>query len=460
LRQLSPSARKTTIGLIAAAMLASVILASGLLNAKAHAGGAPGALTPNGCTDDTTAGPDNCADDTPGLRTAASSAVSRDGKSVYVVSEDSTLVRFKRNTASGALTPKGCFEDNGAGLGACTVTGGLGAAGSVVISTDGKSVYVASEDDGAVAIFKRNTQSGALTPKGCVQDAGIVGGDCAQSTPGLIGATWAVVTPDGKSVYASSGNGAVVRFKRDKHSGALTPKGCIQATGASFGCAQTAEGLNGAGALAVSADNRSVYVTSESGAIVTFKRETSSGRLEPKGCIEDSTHVTLVCSDTTSGLDSAEALAVSDDGKSVYVTSGFANAIVRFHRNTHSGLLTAKGCVDDNDTTPVCSKHANGMEEGAAVAVSHDGKSVYYGSGTDDAIVRFQRDRNSGALTSKGCIDDNDTSTDPTQGEDNCAASTNGLAKVTSVAISRDGKSVYTTSETDGAIVRFQRKTG
>jgi len=63
-------------------------------------------------------------------------------------------------------------------------------------------------------------------------------------------------------------------------------------------------------------------------------------------------------------------------------------------------------------------------------------------------------------LTPKGCIDDNDTLSDPTQGEDNCADSTNGLAKLTSVAISRDGKSVYTTSEIDGAISRFKRKTG
>src|SRR4051794_1853196 len=455
----SSSARIALLGLTAVALVTVAIVAGGHREASAKGGGAPGALTPKGCIDAPT-GPDNCALAAEGLGGASASAVSRDGKSVYAVSEGSTLVRFKRNTRSGALKPKGCFDDFDAGLVACRATGGLSGAGSIVVSNDGKSVYVASEGDGAIAIFKRNTKSGALTPKGCVQDAAIVGGDCSKGAPGLESASWAVVTPDGKSVYATSSNGAVVRFKRNQHSGALTPKGCVEDTAASLGCTQTADGLNGAGALAVSTDSRSVYVTSENGRVASFKRDRSNGRLTPRGCIEDSDQLAPVCSKVTQGLESVEALAVSDDGRSVYVVSGFDNAIVRFSRNTHTGALKAKGCINDNDDPPICAKHASGMSEGAAVAISHDGRSVYYGSGTDDAVVRFQRDPQSGALTSKGCIDDNDTATDPTQGEDVCAKSTNGLAKVTSVAMSRDEKSVYATSELDWAIVRFKRSTG
>jgi DNA-binding beta-propeller fold protein YncE len=440
------------LGLTICAALTVAIVARSHPEATARAGSAPGALTPKGCIDDPT-GADACASSAQGMEGASSAAVSRDGRSVYVVSEGSTLARFKRDAKSGVLTPKGCFRDTDLALAACKATGGLSGAGSVVVSADGRSVYVASENDSAVAVFKRNTTSGALRPKGCIQAADIVGGDCVQGAPGLDGASWAVVTPDGESVYASSSNGAVVRFKRNKHSGALTPKGCVQDTASSFGCAQTAGGLGGAGALAVSADSRSVYATTENGTIVTFKRDRGTGKLTPKGCIEDSDLVTSVCSKKTQGLASAEALAVSDDGRSVYGASGNDNTLVRFHRNIQNGALKPRGCIADHDSPPICSKKANAMAEGAAIAVSHDGKSVYYGSGSDDAVVRFQRNAR-GALKSKGCIDDAD------QGLDSCVKSTKGLGKVTSVAISRDGKSVYATSELDSAIVRFNRRRG
>jgi DNA-binding beta-propeller fold protein YncE len=398
---------------------------------------------------------------------ASALAVSADGRSVYSVSEiDDSLVRLKRNRQSGALTPKGCIiDDDVIDPGDCgPAAPGLGGGGSVAVSSDGKSVYVASEADGTIAEFKRNRKTGALTSKGCVIDDDGSGDDpCTKSTSGLGGATAVVVSPDGKSVYASSeGDSAIVRFKRNTTSGKLTPKDCVaDIDEAAATCVQNTAGLGQVGALALSDDGTSLYATGEVGTVARFKRDPHGGELTPEGCIVDNDLVAPpACGKSTDGLDHTESLTVSHDGKSVYAVSTLDSAIVRFDRNTQSGALTPKGCIDDNDSgADACANDTNGLGEGAGVAVSRDGKSVYVVSGEDDAIVIFKRGGD-GALTPKGCIDDNDFDTDPTQGEDNCAKSANGLAKLTGVVVSRDGKSVYATSEFDDAVAWFKRATG
>jgi 6-phosphogluconolactonase (cycloisomerase 2 family) len=151
---------------------------------------------------------------------------------------------------------------------------------------------------------------------------------------------------------------------------------------------------------------------------------------------------------------------VSPDGKSVYVATEASDAVVILKLNRHTGALTPKGCVEDNDSgLGVCAKSANGLNGVTSTAVSPNGKSLYAVSEGDDAVVRFKRNRHTGALTPKDCIDDNDFGTDPDQGEDTCGRSVNGLYGLSAVAVSPDGRSVYAGSEFDSAVVRFKRNT-
>jgi DNA-binding beta-propeller fold protein YncE len=421
---------------------------------------AVGALTSKGCVDDNdtatdpTQGEDSCKQSTDGLAAVSAITVSPDGKSVYAVSEgENTLVAFKR-ARNGSLKPQGCVvDDDNTTPDACAATSqGLAGAGSVVASPDGKSVYVASESDSTVAIFKRNRRTGKLTPKGCVIATGIAGDTCARHADALNGTSWLAISRDGKSVYAT-GADAVVRFARNLKTGALKSKGCIEDSDVGPGlCTQATPGLEEAGAIALSPDGRSAYVTTEIGTLETLARSRKSGVLTPRGCIIDHNVVGgPACAKKASGLDHAEAIIVSPDGKSVYEASGIDSALARFDRNTKTGALKPRGCTDDPDTgLDNCANSAHAMNEGAAVVVSSDGKSVYYGAGSDDAVVRFKRAK-TGALKPAGCIDDNDT------GADTCPKSANGLGKVSALAISPNGKSLYATSETDDAVTRFAR---
>jgi DNA-binding beta-propeller fold protein YncE len=116
----------------------------------------------------------------------------------------------------------------------------IGSAG-IAVSPDGRSLYVTSLPDDAVAVFRRAWPSGSLG-----QDPGASG--CASSTvvgctdTFALGGAWGVaVSPDGRNVYvAALEDDAVVVFDRAPATGAITQKmgtaGCIQETG-SFGCA-------------------------------------------------------------------------------------------------------------------------------------------------------------------------------------------------------------------------------
>jgi 6-phosphogluconolactonase (cycloisomerase 2 family) len=446
-----PGRRVTTLLLVCLAT--SVAIAAG-----ARAVGPTTTLTPQGCVDDNDSGDDACAWSTNGLDAAHSVAVSPDGESVYAASlGDNAIVHLSRSATTGALTPAGCVDDNDPeGPDACAQsTDGLEGAASVAVSSDGESVYAAGLLDDAIVGFDRNTTTGELTPAGCVEDDDTGDGACAQSTDGLDGPSSVTVSPDGRSVYAASfTDDAIVRFDRDTTTGALTPAGCVDDNDPPEGpddCAQSTNGLDDLGSVAVSRDGKSVYGASfGDSAIARFTRSTT-GAITPAGCVDDNDGEGRdACARSTNGLDAAISVTVSPDGESVYATGVHDDAIVAFARNTTTGTLTPAGCVDDEQTgDDVCARSKNGLNGARSAAVSSDGRSVYVASTYDVAIVRFDRDTTTGALTPASCVNDNDT------GDDACALSTDGLGGPSGVAVSPSGSSVYAASVFDSAIAHL-----
>ncbi len=94
------------------------------------------------------------------------------------------MARLNRNPTTGALTQPagtaGCISEDGSGT--CADGHGLIGGGSVAVSPDGKSVYVASPVRGIVVRLNRNTTTGALSQPagtaGCISEDGL-GGPCA-----------------------------------------------------------------------------------------------------------------------------------------------------------------------------------------------------------------------------------------------------------------------------------------
>ena len=303
--------------------------------------------------------------------------------------------------------------------------------------------------------------AGALTQpggnRGCISEDG--SGPCADGH-GLAGGVDAVaVSADGRSAYATTFSG-VARFKRNRHTGAIHQPagaaGCVS-EGGSGPCAD-GHGIStsGADSVAVSPDGKSVYVASfTANTVIRFKRNTTTGAIhEPAGaagCVsEDGSGP---CADGH-GLIGVSWVAVSADGKSVYATSTDGNAVVRFKRNRHTGAIHepagAAGCVSEDGSGPCADGHA--LLDPVWVAPSADGKSLYVASLHSHAVVRLKRNTHTGAIHEPAGA----AGCVSDDGSGPCADG-HALAAPFSIAVSANGRSVYAASTDDNAVVRLKR---
>ena len=104
-------------------------------------------------------------------------------------------------------------------------------------------------------------------------------------------------------------------------------------------------------------------------------------------------------------------VTVSPDGRNVYAVSHGSDAVAVFDRNLSNGTITQKagtaGCVSDSGHGGEC---ANGraLLNPQGIEVSSDGDHVYVASAQSDAVVVFDRNPTTGAITQKagtaGCV--------------------------------------------------------
>jgi DNA-binding beta-propeller fold protein YncE len=341
---------------------------------------ARGGLTDRRCFSATASTGCTTADE-PSLLGAEQAAVSPNGKSVYVVSGDAQSLSWFVRSASGALTYKGCLADSTAA--GCTALAhvSLNSANSVVVSPDGKNVYVTATDSQAITIFGRNA-NGALHGEGCLATAGENG--CATVNP--IGEpTGLAISPSGNSLYVVS-SGMLTAFHR-AGGGRLTETQCF--ADASYpGCVTNLDpSLQGAPALTVSPDGKDVYVAAAGSSAVTTYGRAANGTLTAKGCIAPAE--AHGCS-TPAGftLDTAHSIAISPDGAHAYVTHN--NGVSEFARSS-TGTLKYTTCLSYLSTDPCAMPIHNSLHYSYWAALSPDGGDIYIAGNGDGSVSELTR---------------------------------------------------------------------
>ncbi len=396
--------------------------------------------------------------------------------------EGDAIAVFRRARQTGALTqPKGkagCVAAKA--VEGCAAAPGLIAPNSVAVSPDGRNVYATARDGAAIVTFHRNRATGALrelppSASGCI--SGLPLPFCTPGR-GLKGPDVVVVSPDGKNVYVGSffGNG-VASFSRAAGAGALTQlsgtAGCIVDGGAE-GCATGTE-LGSIEGLAINRVGTSVYAAAAvSNAVDVLTRDPSSGALTQRGCITDAQTEGCAFGYEIAG---ANALAVEPKSGDVYATSLFSNSLTTFHP-TEGGVGIAqppgperqveKEKGPGKETVPAapgtpspdgCTVFLRSPGCGFGVAmkapegvdVSPDGSSVYAAAFATGAIDVFDRSE-AGVVTQKpgprGCVAPHKVP--------GCTLG-RALAGVSSVVVSPDGRNVYSTASGSDAVDVFRR---
>ncbi|MFJ5333770.1 beta-propeller fold lactonase family protein [Pectobacterium sp. CHL-2024] len=225
---------------------------------------------------------------------------------------------------------------------------------------------------------------------------------------GLGTVTAAARTTDGLAVYVSDDKGAIALFQRDANSGELTYVRTFAA----------AEGVTGISQLQVSAEGNSVYALRADGnAIVWFSRD-AEGNLEHKETIIDDYAI------HGSNLFNIEGIALSDDGKTLYVVNSYN--VLWFTRNTATGKLDYAGLIEGNMTSPpYLWAPTSILSRGNLLFVTTDPSN-------GSTLIAYQRD-DSGKLTPLGHVRD---FTD-------AAGNTVQLSGLEQITVSADGRSIF-----------------
>lgn len=407
--------------------------------------------------------------------------VSPDGKDVYVIATNvatGAVLGFRRDATTGDLTFAQCFVDANvasppAGCAKVASDSVLTRPLDLALSPNGASLYVFSGTysgisgftSGGVSRFDRDTTSGALTYNGCIADpASDSGHKCGNTSgttfAGLLGTQGGIaVTPDGKDVIvAESGQrNAVTWIPRDTTTGALSATGAACLSDQSAGtnaCNTNTKPLSDGDAVAVSPDGKQVYVSTWStGALVHLTRDTTTGALSFAECFANAAtgNVSTCTPIPTAALGYAPGLAVAPDDKTLVV--GSAPGVSNWTLESTTGIPSYSQCFGEGGCTPT-PPGGNALGGTYSVAFSPDNLNVYSMSFSKAALSTFARD-SAGALTFTTCLAQTVAP--------NCAAVIADPYEFTSpyaVAVSPDGLDVYTVANSNhGSLLHFQRET-
>ena len=255
-------------------------------------------------------------------------------------------------------------------------------------------------------------------------------------------------------MYVVATSGGLSRFSASLPEGQIGYAGCLNSDGSSHCVDLPGEPLNAPTDVSVSPDGGSVYVTSfNSDSIGYLFRDAATGKLGWDGCLNNDGSDS--CENLPGApLDGPRALALSADGRSVYVaSSAVSDSISHLVRKPGTGALGWQGCVN-GDGSQGCADAPGeaflGPLDGPVdVAVSRDGASVYAVAYDGGALAHLYRGP-AGQLTWDACLNND--------GTEACAdLPGKPLERATSIAVSPEGRSVYTGSFTGAAIARFTR---
>jgi 6-phosphogluconolactonase (cycloisomerase 2 family) len=131
------------------------------------------------------------------------------------------------------------------------------------------------------------------------------------------------------------------------------------------------------------------------------------------------------------GLNGADCVEISLDGKSVCVSGYYDNSVTVFSRDPSTGSLVFLAVHKDGVSG------VDGLRYARGISISADGLSVYVTGSSDDAIASFRRDPSTGNLTFTSFM--------------------NGVDGARGLAVSPDGRNCYVTGSSANNLAVFNR---
>ena len=254
---------------------------------------------------------------------------------------------------------------------------GLNGAASLVVSPDGRRVYVVSFYDSAVAIFEQD-EHGSYQFVEAIRD-GLPYGEVfsddesvkAKDKLGLLGAYDIAITNDNSQLFvASVASNAVSIFDINK-SGNVIFNHTIRDSD------NTKYGLGGAVNVIITPNNSQVIVAGYNENAITFFNRNENGVLEHSQTLING-------KDGVNKMIAPQGLAMSPDGNYLYVACGKGNAIIVFARNDQGRYSYIQSISNSDDDV-------SGLGGAGYITTSPDGIRVFVASESDNAVVTLAK---------------------------------------------------------------------
>lgn len=308
--------------------------------------------------------------------------------------------------------------------------------------------------------------AGALRPaaeKPCILHAEFTDPGCLPGRALRENTSEFALSPGGEHLYAASfHSSSLTIFDRDASNGLLSQKpggaGCLvdDEVMAPTGCVN-APGLHGANGVAVSPDGKHVYVASADDDAVSAFARNPDGTVAFIGCLGLQQPECSV----GRGLESAAEVSISPDGSSVYTAGRAENlgGIASFTRNPAMGGLTqlaaSDGCI--RQTTAESCTADTVIKFPREIVVGPGGNHVYVADGRNEAIIVYTRNTGSGALTrlagaDGGCL------AGSAIGDCKVHPLLAGTNHVENVALSPDASKLYISGHASSRIITLARQ--
>lgn len=344
-----------------------------------------------------------------GLRGASGAAVSADGTSVYVVGAlDDAVVVFERDPETGTLEFLEYHQDGVDGI------ENLRSPTDVVVSPDGRHVYVTSELDDSLTVFRRVSFGRLGFVRSYISHV--------DGVWGIGGASSVTLNQDGTLVFVTGRfEDSLAVFSRDATSDELI---LSDVETSYFG----APGLTGATDVAVSPDGRHIYATGEiDDAIAIFAKDPTQDAIAFVDWLQNGAN-------GVTGLSGASSITLDKAGAFAFATGRWSDAVAVFSRESSTGLLYPETVYSNSQIA------IDGLAGASDVTLDVSSELVCVTGSEDDAVVLFQRSSDSPELRFTEHLRNGDGYTE-------------GLDGVSSIAASPEGRHLYLTGSYDDSIV-------
>ena len=318
-------------------------------------------------------------------------------------------------------------------------TGGLDGARDVAVSGDGNLLFVTGRLSNALSVWRVNAEAGTLSQTTVYQDSGVPADSRIENVDGLVngldGATGVAVSGDGNLLFVTGTlSDALSVWRVNVEAGTLSQTAIYQDSGVPAGSRiENVDGLvNGLdGARDVAVSGNLLFVTGTlSDALSVWRVNVEAGELRRTALYRDGVN-------EIDGLGGAVSVAVSDDGKLLFVTGQSDDALSVWRVNAQAGSLIQTDLHRDGE------RGIDGLDGVWNVAVSGNLLFVTARS-PDDALSVWRVNAQAGSLIQ-------------TDLHRNGERGINSLFEPTGLAVSDDGNLLFVSAFIGNSVLSVWR---